>query len=211
MRILLLSPPFVPEYMRNARCDFVSLSATQWYPILLGYCGAYLEAQDHKVKLVDAPAHHLDHEATRRIVREYKPDFLVVYTGRMSEENDIDFADSLVDELGCEAVLVGPYASIQPEKTLSRTNVVNKLVVGEFEHPVGEIAEGRKLEDIWNLIYKDGGRIRSNPVRPYLTREELDEDWTPNKDTHLTVWECTQHLIRAIQVEGEYSAVRGST
>lgn len=174
MKILLLSPPYIPEYMRNARCDFVSLSATQWYPILLGYCGAYLEAQGHRVKLVDAPAHHLDHAAARRIVRRYKPDLLVVYTGRMSEKNDIDFADPLVDELGCEAVLVGPYASIQPEKTLGRTSVVDKLIVGEFEHPVGEIAEGRKLEDIWNLVYKDGGRIRSNPVRPYLTREELD-------------------------------------
>ena len=56
MRILLLSPPYLPEYMRNARCDFVSLSATQWYPILVGYCGAYLEGQGHEVKLVDAPA-----------------------------------------------------------------------------------------------------------------------------------------------------------
>jgi len=34
MRIVLLSAPFIKEYMRNARCDFVSLSATQWYPIL---------------------------------------------------------------------------------------------------------------------------------------------------------------------------------
>ena len=52
---------------------------------------------------------------------------------------------------------------------------MNKLIVGEFDHPVGEIAAGQELTDIWNLVYKDGGRIRSNPVRPYLTREELDE------------------------------------
>jgi radical SAM superfamily enzyme YgiQ (UPF0313 family) len=175
MKILLLSPPYVPEYMRNARCDFVSLSATQWYPILLGYCGAYLEAKGHKVRLIDAPAHHLDHESTRQVVRRYKPDLLVVYTGRMSENNDIDLADSLADELGCEAVLVGPYASIHPEKTLSKTAVVNKLVVGEFEHPVGEIAQGREIADTKNLVYKEGERILSNPVRAYLTGKELDE------------------------------------
>jgi radical SAM superfamily enzyme YgiQ (UPF0313 family) len=161
--------------MRNARCDFVSLSATQWYPILLGYCGAYLETQHHKVKLVDAPAHHLDHETTRGIVREYKPDLLVVYTGRMSEENDIGFADPLVDELGCEAVLVGPYASTLPRKTLAKTSVIDKLIVGEFEHPVGEIAGGHELSDIQNLVYKEEDRLRSNPVRPYLTREQLDK------------------------------------
>ena len=97
MRILLLSPPYLPEYMRNARCDFVSLSATQWYPILLGYCGAYLEGQGHEVKLVDAPAHYLDHDATRQLVREYRADLLVLYTGFQSEENDLRLADPLVD------------------------------------------------------------------------------------------------------------------
>lgn len=174
MKILLLSPPYVPEYMRNARCDFVSLSATQWYPILLGYCGAYLEGQGHAVKLLDAPAHHLDHEATRRIVREYQPDLLVLYTGFKSEENDLEFADLLVEELGCQAVIVGPYASIDPEGTLSRAQVINKLVVGEFEHPVGELAAGWKPAEIRNLLYKEDGKIVCNPVRPYLTGAELD-------------------------------------
>ena len=173
-RILLLSAPFVREYMRNARCDFVSLSATQWYPLLLGYCGAYLEGQGHEVKLVDAPAEYLDHEATRRVVRDWRPDLLVLYTGRLSEQNDLDFADPLAEELGCEAVIAGPYASIDPEATLGRARVLGKLVVGEFEHPVGELAAGRRPADIPNLVYKDGDRIVRNPLRPYLSTAELD-------------------------------------
>ena len=55
-KILLLSPPFVKHYMRNARCDFVSNSSTQWYPIWLGYCGALLEKKKYQVRLIDAPA-----------------------------------------------------------------------------------------------------------------------------------------------------------
>ena len=82
MKILLLSPPYLPEYMRNARCDFVSLSGTQWYPILLGYCGAYLEGQGHSVEFIDAPAAHLDHDDTALLVFKYRPDLIVVYTGR---------------------------------------------------------------------------------------------------------------------------------
>ena len=156
MRVLLLSAPYLPEYMRNARCDFVSLSGTQWYPILLGYCGAWLEGQGHEVKLVDAPAHRLSHEATRSIVREFKPDLLVLYTGRLSEENDLAFAEPLVEELGCEAVIVGPYASIDPEATLGRARVISKLVVGEFEHPVAELAAGRPPAEIRNMVYKTG-------------------------------------------------------
>jgi anaerobic magnesium-protoporphyrin IX monomethyl ester cyclase len=174
MKILLLSPPYLPDYMRNARCDFVSLSSTQWYPLLLGYCGAYLEGEGHKIKFIDAPSDNLDHDATRKIVRDYKPDLLVLYTGRMSEQNDIEFADPLVEELGCEAVIVGPYASIDPESTLSRTQVVDKLIIGEFEHPVGELAAGSEPAKISNMFYKDNGIIAKNPPRPYLTTAELD-------------------------------------
>ncbi|RJP23240.1 MAG: radical SAM protein [Candidatus Abyssobacteria bacterium SURF_5] len=174
MKILLLSPPYLPEYMRNARCDFVSLSATQWYPILLGYCGAYLEGQGHDVKLVDAPANYLSHDETRRIIQEYKPDLLVLYSGRMSETNDIEFADPIVQALGCEAVIVGPYASIAPEKTLGRTKVIDKLIRGEFDHPVGELAEGRQPGEIQNLVWKNGDAIVSNPVRPNLSGADLD-------------------------------------
>jgi len=174
VKILLLSAPYVPEYMRNARCDFVSLSATQWYPILLGYCGAYLEGQGHEVKLVDAPSEHLDHEATRQVVRQWRPDLLVLYTGRLSEENDLEFADPLVEEFGCEAVLVGPYASVDPDATLGKARVITKLVVGEFEHPVGELAAGKPPAEIRNLVYKDGSQIVHNPIRPYLTGKQLD-------------------------------------
>ena len=175
MRILLLSPPFKKEYMRNARCDFVSLSATQWYPILLGYCGAYLEGRGHTVRFVDAPAHYLTHEDTRKIVHDYKPELLVLYTGSMSEENDLEFADSLLKETGCDCVVVGPYASINPEKTLSRSRTVDKLIAGEFEAAVGEIAEGIPPKEIKNLLYKDGDDIVRNPMRDYMTGDALDD------------------------------------
>ncbi|MBC6439886.1 MAG: DUF1156 domain-containing protein [Rhodospirillales bacterium] len=39
-----------------------------------------------------------------------------------------------------------------------------------------------------------------------LTRDELAGDWDPATDTHLTVWECCQHLIRTLQDGGERQA-----
>lgn len=174
MKILLLSPSYLPEYMRNARCDFVSLSSTQWYPILLGYCGAYLEGKGHEVKLIDAPASNLNHEKTYQIVKEYKPEFLVLYTGFKSRENDLQFGDLLVKELGCNAVMVGPYASIEPQQTLSKARVINKLIIGEFEYPVEELVSGVRIANIRNLVYKEDGDIIQNATRPYLTSIELD-------------------------------------
>lgn len=173
-RALLLSAPYIKEYMRNARCDFVSLSATQWYPILLGSLGAYLQGKGYEARLLDAPAHYMDHAQAARAIREYKPDLIVLYTGRMSEDNDIEFAEPLVEEIKCDAVIIGPYASIDPIKTLGKTKVIDKLVSGEFESAVGMIMDGAKPANIPNLLYKDNGEVKRNPERPYMNTEELD-------------------------------------
>ena len=39
-----------------------------------------------------------------------------------------------------------------------------------------------------------------------LKRDELDPDWDPATDDHLTVWEACQYLIRALENDGEYAA-----
>lgn len=46
---------------------------------------------------------------------------------------------------------------------------------------------------------------RSGKVRLYR-RDELDETWDPAKDKRLTAWEAAQHLIRALDKEGEKGA-----
>lgn len=173
-KILLLSPPYRPLYMRNARCDFISLSATQWYPVLLSYCGSWLENIGYDVKLIDAPSYNLSYQDVENIATGYKPQWLVVYTGRLSENNDIEIADRLTEKLGCTTVIVGPFASISPVETLKKAKNVNLLVTGEFEHPLQEIIGFGKYSEINNLVYKDGGEILQNPERPYLTSSQLD-------------------------------------
>jgi putative DNA methylase len=46
-----------------------------------------------------------------------------------------------------------------------------------------------------------------NVVR-LLRRDEMPGDWDPETDKRLTVWECTQHLIRTLESEGELSAAK---
>lgn len=35
-----------------------------------------------------------------------------------------------------------------------------------------------------------------------LNREELDAEWEPGSDSHLTIWECLQHLVRRHEIDG---------
>ncbi|MCY4589644.1 MAG: hypothetical protein OXE86_03560 [Alphaproteobacteria bacterium] len=39
-----------------------------------------------------------------------------------------------------------------------------------------------------------------------LKRDEIDAGWDPAADTHMTVWECCQHLIRELKQGGEQAA-----
>jgi putative DNA methylase len=48
---------------------------------------------------------------------------------------------------------------------------------------------------------------RAGKVR-LLQREELEADWDPATDRRLTVWECTQHLIAALESHGEEAAAK---
>ena len=50
------------------------------------------------------------------------------------------------------------------------------------------------------VLHSAAGRVR------LLKRSELPEDWEPETDTRLTVWECTQHLIRHLEEKGEEAA-----
>jgi putative DNA methylase len=50
------------------------------------------------------------------------------------------------------------------------------------------------------LLHTAAGKTR------LLIREQLPEDWDPASDTTLTVWECTQHLIKRLEEKGEEAA-----
>ncbi|HWL93008.1 MAG TPA: cobalamin-dependent protein, partial [Phycisphaerae bacterium] len=174
MRIALLSPPYKKDYMRNARCDFVSLSATQWYPLWLGYAGAWLEHSGHEVTLIDAPARRMEEEDVLRSLQQWRPEMLVVYPGQKSRANDVQIADRLTEKLNCTTVFVGPYYGAKPLEILRSSQAVQYGIASEMEHPLAELAEGRKPAEIKNLLWREGGEIRTNPKRPYLTSEELD-------------------------------------
>ncbi len=46
------------------------------------------------------------------------------------------------------------------------------------------------------IVESAAGKVR------ILARDELDDDWDPEEDRHLTVWECLQHLVRQHEKDG---------
>lgn len=81
----------------------------------------------------------------------------------------------------------------------------------QFGYDKGEFGTAQSLCQARGLAVdsvKHAGIIESaaGKVR-LLKRSELDDGWDPNTDTHLTIWECLQYLVRALN-EGEENAAR---
>ena len=63
-------------------------------------------------------------------------------------------------------------------------------------------ARGLSVESVKHagIVESRAGKVR------ILKRDELPDDWDPKTDTHLTVWECCQYLIRTLENDGEHQA-----
>lgn len=73
--------------------------------------------------------------------------------------------------------------------------------IGKGEYGVADNlarARGISVESVKHagIVESAAGKVR------ILTRDELDEDWAPESDGHLTVWECLQHLVRLHEKDG---------
>ena len=63
-------------------------------------------------------------------------------------------------------------------------------------------ARGISVESVRHagIVEASGGVVR------ILNRDEIDSNWEPDHDSHLTVWECSQQLVRALETKGEMGA-----
>lgn len=173
-RVALISPPYLKDYMRNARCDFVSLSSSSWYPIWLGMAGSYVESKGHITKLMDAQIDGDTKDESLEKIKQFNPDIVAVYTGRLSEDSDVEFADKIAEQ-GRTVVFVGPYTSINPEGLLKKSKNVKIAISKEFDLPLEELASGLSPEGRANFSVKDEtGSVQNNAPRPLIKTEVLD-------------------------------------
>jgi len=178
MRIYLLNPPFIPNFVRCGRWQGAAArSGGLDYPKWLAYATGLLE-KEHSVKLVDAPASKLDTVDIINDVEQYHPDLVVVETNFSSLGNDIGVTQKIKEACSAVTVMVGPPAARFPEKILGNEGV-NILALYEYDFTLldvaGALEQGLPLKDIRGIFYRENGRIIHNPNRDFTTSEDLDQ------------------------------------
>lgn len=172
----MLNPPYMPRFGRSMRWQDTGRAGTLYYPIWLSYATAVVE-QEHKVRLVDAPAWGWSLKDVLDDVKRSKPDLVVVDSSFPSLKNDINVAREIKNETESMTVLVGPPTSQFPDEILkSGVDIVARY---EYDFTIMDIAEavekGKDFRGIKGIYYKENGKIVHNPEREFTSSEDLDK------------------------------------
>jgi len=174
----MLNPPFFPKYSRASRSPAVTKGGTIYFPIWLAYATGVLEKAGHKVKLVDAPAVPLSEEKVLAIVKEFRPELVVLDTSTASIKNDVKVLERVKETCNCFGVLVGTHVSALPLESMKMSNAIDAVCVQEYDYTSKELAEELEkkkpmLSKVDGIVFRKGSKLVSNALREKI--KDLDE------------------------------------
>jgi anaerobic magnesium-protoporphyrin IX monomethyl ester cyclase len=181
MRIVLLNPPFKPEYgkfSRASRSPAITKSGTLYYPIWLAYaCGA-LEQQKHEVLLIDSCACQSSLNAVLKRIEEFAPKLVVIDTSTPSIYSDVQCANEIKKLMPQAFIcLVGTHPTVLTDEVLNLSASIDAVARHEYDATLVHLAEvlGNEsdLSVVDGLSFKQNGKHIHNKIRPYI--ENLDE------------------------------------
>jgi hypothetical protein len=169
MKTLFVNPPSFEKFDGGASARYQATReiTSFWYPVWLAYPAGLVRES----RLLDGPAQGISPDDTVAIARDYE--FVVLYTSMAGFASDIQLAERIkAGTPGIKIAFVGPHVTARAEVCLQASSAIDFVVRGEFDYPVAEFADGRRLEDIAGVSHRRDGRIMHNLPRQPL--QDLD-------------------------------------
>lgn len=140
-------------------------------PLGLMYVAAYLEQNNHKVRIVDLKLSEHTEQAMKKSLQDFKPDFVGI--GCMTVEYNYvhEMLKQIKEEVPeAKVIMGGPHVNAFHD--VLKNEFVDIIVLGEGEITMQEIVDGKKLSKINGIGYKENGHIKYNPPRDFI--DDLD-------------------------------------
>lgn len=166
MSVLFLNPPSFEGFDGGAGSRYQARREVTsfWYPTWLAQPAALVPDS----RLLDCPPHGIELAECLRIARDF--DHVIIHTSTPSLRNDCKVAEAIKQQKPSTQVgFVGAHAAVLPTETLKASWAIDWVGRKEFDYTCKEVAEGRPLDTVAGLSYKDrDGRIRHNPERELI-------------------------------------------
>jgi len=151
----------------------------------LAYLSSTLKKAGHELLVLDAtaPYNQISEEEIKRLILEFKPNFIGVTLTITFIPQTYEFLKRL-SELKIPLVAGGPHANCLPEEVIQHG--VDIVAIGEGEDTILELAEyflgKKKLKDIDGICFKDKkGNIHYTPARSLI--KNIDQIPFPDYDS----------------------------
>lgn len=189
MRILVLNPPAYnkKDFIREGRCMQTKSSwAALWMPLSLCYISAVLRKEGHEIRLIDCIAEKMNEKKLLDLVREFKPELVVLNTAIPSIPGDMKTASAIKTALpALKIAAVGMFPSLYENECLSGFPQIDFAVMDEPEWVVSALvsalAGNKALSHIPGLIFRNEEKIIVNE-RQNLGNNNLDDLPFPARD-----------------------------
>ena len=135
-----------------------------WYPTWLAQPAALVPDS----KLLDCPPHDIQIKQCLEEAKGY--DHVIIHTSTPSLKNDCKVAEAIkANRPETKIGFVGAHAAVLPTETLKASPAIDWVGRKEFDYTCKEVAEGRPLETVAGLSYRDpDGKIKHNPERELI-------------------------------------------
>lgn len=175
MKTLIINEPFVKDFCRTQRWAARTRGRVLRAPDWLAYATAVLEEGGMDVELYDFPALGWDKKKLALLIKEKKPDFVVLDSTTPSIYSDIKCAKIIKDDSRAKVIMVGPHISSLPKETLELAEgAVDVACIGEYDYTVLDVIKHfSTLEKVAGIAYTTNGEIKFTSPRPLI--ENLDE------------------------------------
>jgi hopanoid biosynthesis associated radical SAM protein HpnJ len=167
MRTLFLSPPSYDGFDGGAGSRYQAKREVTsfWYPTWLAQPAALVPDG----KLLDCPPHNINIQECLAEAKNF--DHIVIHTSTPSLKNDCKVAEAIKQQRPETKIgFVGAHAAVLPVETLKASSAIDWVGRKEFDFTCKEVAEGRPLETIQGLSFRNKeGKIVHNPERELIS------------------------------------------
>jgi radical SAM superfamily enzyme YgiQ (UPF0313 family) len=224
MKCILVIPAWVPEDIFPAKTAGSQIN--YWQPLGILYVASSMLKAGHDVRFLNGA--FMSHAEILKEVTAYRPDFVGVYSTAFGWKKALQTVSDIKRILGDNVFIAvgGPYPIAMQEKCLVDSEDIDSVVTGEGEITVVEmlerLSEGKGLEGVLGVAFRQGERIVKNPPRPLVT--DLDslpfparqllgnaDDYVPPPATYrrrpvavvMTSRGCNRRCIFCFQIDKE--------
>jgi hopanoid biosynthesis associated radical SAM protein HpnJ len=165
-KTLFLSPPSFDGFDGGAGSRYQARREVTsfWYPTWLAQPAALVPGS----KLLDCPPLEIDIKRCLEEAKQY--DHVIIHTSTPSLRNDCKVAEAIKrNRPETKIGFVGAHAAVLPTETLKASPAIDWVGRKEFDFTCKEVAEGRPLETIAGLSFRDAqGKFKHNPEREMI-------------------------------------------